>query len=173
MASVTSLAPSVCTPTTLSRSKAVRAQRTPVLARPAARLAAFRLPSTSRSLALKATTGFCWGPMAGACGPSYHQRWRGSGQRSFAMWADQARNSLWVPVDVEETAEQYTFVADVPGLGKNDVKVHCIALWLGRLRCHLLCLTQTVLHFRQLPTKKQLSKFCLAVHRFKSTRTVN
>ena len=30
---------------------------------------------------------------------------------------------MWFPVDVEETAEQYTFVADVPGLGKNDIKV--------------------------------------------------
>jgi len=30
---------------------------------------------------------------------------------------------MWFPVDVEETAQQYTFVADVPGLGKNDIKV--------------------------------------------------
>lgn len=30
---------------------------------------------------------------------------------------------MWFPVDVEETSEEYTFVADVPGLGKNDIKV--------------------------------------------------
>ena len=30
---------------------------------------------------------------------------------------------MWFPVDVEETAQQYTFVADVPGLGKSDIKV--------------------------------------------------
>lgn len=167
MASATSAAPSVCTPTTLRRSSAVRAQRAPVLVRPAARLVASRLPSTSRSLALKATNGFCWEPMTGACGPPFNQRWRGSGQRSSAMWADQANNSLWVPVDVEETAQHYTFVADVPGLGKNDVKVHCITLWLRLLEERCACLTQTLLHFWQLPTKKQLFKFCLAVHRFK------
>ncbi|KAL0038808.1 hypothetical protein WJX79_008656 [Trebouxia sp. C0005] len=44
-------------------------------------------------------------------------------QRSFEKWAEQATNNMWFPVDVEETAEQYTFVADVPGLGKNDIKV--------------------------------------------------
>ena len=32
---------------------------------------------------------------------------------------------MWFPVDVEETAQEYTFVADVPGLGKNDIKVDC------------------------------------------------
>lgn len=30
---------------------------------------------------------------------------------------------MWFPVDLEETAQEYTFVADVPGLGKNDIKV--------------------------------------------------
>lgn len=44
-------------------------------------------------------------------------------QRSFYKWAEQASNNLWFPVDVEETAEEYRFVADVPGLGKNDIKV--------------------------------------------------
>ena len=61
--------------------------------------------------------------MTGSCGPSYNQRWRGSDQRSFAKWAEQASNNMWFPVDVEETAQHYTFVADVPGLGKNDIKV--------------------------------------------------
>ena len=61
--------------------------------------------------------------MTGACGPAYNQRWRGSNQRSFEKWAEQANNNMWFPVDVEETAQEYTFVADVPGLGKNDIKV--------------------------------------------------
>jgi len=62
-------------------------------------------------------------PMSGACGPSYNQRWSGSGQRSFEKWAEQVSRNMWFPVDVEETAQEYTFVADVPGLGKNDIKV--------------------------------------------------
>lgn len=60
--------------------------------------------------------------MTGACGPSYNQRWRGSRQRSFENWTEQTDN-MWFPVDLEETAQEYTFVADVPGLGKNDIKV--------------------------------------------------
>ena len=44
-------------------------------------------------------------------------------ERSFRKWAEQTSNNMWFPVDVEETAQQYTFVADVPGLGKNDIKV--------------------------------------------------
>ncbi|KAL3141935.1 hypothetical protein ABBQ32_004585 [Trebouxia sp. C0010 RCD-2024] len=64
-----------------------------------------------------------WSPVIGACGPSYNQRWRGSGQRSFEKWAEQVSRNMWFPVDVEETAEVYTFVADVPGLGKDDIKV--------------------------------------------------
>ena len=31
---------------------------------------------------------------------------------------------MWFPVDVEETAQEYSFVADVPGLVKKDIKVH-------------------------------------------------
>ena len=46
---------------------------------------------------------------------------------SFEKWAEQAGNNMWFPVDVEETAEEYTFVADVPGLGKNDIKVRCLS----------------------------------------------
>lgn len=66
----------------------------------------------------------CWN--TGDCRPAYNQRqWRSGPnmQRSFEKWAEQATNNMWFPVDVEETAEQYTFVADVPGLGKNDIKV--------------------------------------------------
>lgn len=62
--------------------------------------------------------------MSGACGPSYNKRWSGSGQRSFEKWAEQVSRNMWFPVDVEETAQEYTFVADVPGLGKNDIKVY-------------------------------------------------
>lgn len=123
MACVTSVATTVCASTTLNRATAVRARNAPVLVTPVSRLVAFRLPSTPRSIAARATYGNGWNPMTGACGPSYNQRWRGSGQRSFEKWAEQANNNMWFPVDVEETAQEYTFVADVPGLGKNDIKV--------------------------------------------------
>lgn len=77
--------------------------------------------------------------MTGACGPSYNQRWRGSGQRSFEKWAEQANNNMWFPVDVEETAQEYTFVADVPGLGKNDIKVLVSPSLLGSHALSCLC----------------------------------
>lgn len=40
---------------------------------------------------------------------------------------------MWFPVDVIETAQQYTFVADVPGLGKNDIKVRWLVKHLAIL----------------------------------------
>lgn len=94
--------------------------------------------------------------MTGTCGPSYNQRWRGSGQRSFEKWAEQANNNMWFPVDVEETAQEYTFVADVPGLGKNDIKVlfsgclldldapTCLAMYA--IYAHLVCVAE-LLHY--------------------------
>ena len=109
--------------TTVNRAMAVKARSAPILVAPVSRLVAFRLPPTPRSVSAGATYGN-WNPMTGACGPAYNQRWRGSGQRSFKKWAEQANNNMWFPVDVEETAQEYTFVADVPGLGKNDIKVH-------------------------------------------------
>lgn len=76
--------------------------------------------------------GSCGNPVIGACSPSYNQRgWRGSGQRSFEKWAEQVSKNMWFPVDVEETAQEYTFVADVPGLGKNDIKVQ-----IDQLACY-------------------------------------
>lgn len=111
--------------------------------------------------------------MTGGCGSSYNQRWRGSGQRSVAMWADQANNSLWVPVDFEETAQHYTFVADVPGLGKNDVKVSCIALWLWALEVPCAVFDTDCTRFPAISHKETAVQICLAMHRFKLTRTVN
>ena len=31
-----------------------------------------------------------------------------------------------LPVDVEEAADAYAFIADVPGLEKGDIKVRCV-----------------------------------------------
>jgi len=123
MACVTSVATTTSTSTSFNRATAVRARNARIVVTPTSRLVAFRLPSTPRSVGARATYSNSWNPMSGACGPSYSQRWRGSGQRSFEKWAEQANNNMWFPVDVEETAQEYTFVADVPGLGKNDIKV--------------------------------------------------
>lgn len=86
---------------------------------------AVRLQRNARPVAVKAVCDNRWGSSAGACGPMYSQRWRSGPnvQRSFDKWAEQASNNMWFPVDVEESAQEYTFVADVPGLGKNDIKV--------------------------------------------------
>lgn len=118
------------TSTTYSRASSCRSQHAPVVAKASAGLVASRLPSCSRSVSAKAYSNCgnarmygTWSPVIGACGPSYNQRWRGSGQRSFEKWAEQVSRNMWFPVDVEETAEVYTFVADVPGLGKDDIKV--------------------------------------------------
>ncbi len=96
-----------------------------IFARPASKPVACRLQSNSRVVIARGGYGNnCWN--AGDCRPAYNQRqWRSGPnmQRSFEKWAEQATNNMWFPVDVEETAEQYTFVADVPGLGKNDIKV--------------------------------------------------
>ena len=92
--------------------------------RPGAGPPGFRLRPNRAHLA-KAVNSGCWGTMSG-CGPSMNYRRWTSGpnmERSFREWAEQASNNMWFPVDVEETAQQYTFVADVPGLGKNDIKV--------------------------------------------------
>lgn len=106
----------------------VSRQHVCIFARPVAKPAAFRLQSNARSLEARSTYRNCWS--TGACGPTYQQQWRSGPnmQRSFEKWAEQATNNMWFPVDVEETAQQYTFVADVPGLGKNDIKVHCLCL---------------------------------------------
>ncbi|KAL3143042.1 hypothetical protein ABBQ38_003318 [Trebouxia sp. C0009 RCD-2024] len=109
--------------TTLHRASALQTRHAPLLAKPVARLVAFRLPPNCRPVSARAAYRTCWDPMTSACGPSYNQRWRGSGQRSYEKWTEQARDSMWFPVDVEETAQEYTFEADVPGLGKNDIKV--------------------------------------------------
>lgn len=47
---------------------------------------------------------------------------------------------MWFPVDVEETAQQYTFVADVPGLGKNDIKVLLLPVLLVKASLVILLL---------------------------------
>lgn len=96
-----------------------------VLPRPTYRPAGFRVQQLSRSNLAKAINAGCWGP-AGVCGPQKNYRRWTSGpntQPSFNKWAEQASNNMWFPVDVIEEAQQYTFVADIPGLGKNDIKV--------------------------------------------------
>ena len=96
-----------------------------IFARPSFRPTGFRNQQLNRANLAKAVNSGCWGPV-GVCGPSTnYRRWTSSPdmQRSFDKWAEQASNNMWFPVDVEETAQQYTFVADVPGLGKNDIKV--------------------------------------------------
>ena len=99
--------------------------RVHILARPSFRPSGARLQQLNRNNLAKATYSGCWGPV-GTCGPTTdYRRWTTgpSTQRSVDRWAGQASNNMWFPVDVEETAQQYTFVADVPGLGKNDIKV--------------------------------------------------
>ncbi|KAL3138379.1 hypothetical protein ABBQ32_006181 [Trebouxia sp. C0010 RCD-2024] len=109
--------------TTFHRASTPKPCHAPVLATPVASLVAFRLPPNCRPVSARAAYRTSWDPMISACGPSDNQRWRGSGQRSYGKWTEQARDSMWFPVDVEENAQEYTFVADVPGLGKNDIKV--------------------------------------------------
>ena len=132
MASVTASTTSVSASASFNRPTVARARYASVLATPVSRLVAFRLPSSSRSTYAKATYSNSWNSVTGACGPSHNQMigWRRSGQRSFEKWAEQANNNMWFPVDVEETAQEYTFVADVPGLDKNDIKVV-----LGKSHC--------------------------------------
>lgn len=103
---------------------------------------AVRLQRNARPVAVKAVCDNRWGSSAGACGPMYSQRWRSGPnvQRSFDKWAEQASNNMWFPVDVEESAQEYTFVADVPGLGKNDIKVRGTSIQtLVSLQVCLLC----------------------------------
>lgn len=106
-----------------------------IVARPVFRPAGFRLQQLNRANLVKAANSSCW-DSAGACGPTAnYRRWTSgpNATRSFDKWAEQASNNMWFPVDVIETAQQYTFVADVPGLGKNDIKVHVSSLltaWL-------------------------------------------
>ena len=121
--STPSIAKAACTTTARTAPSArICVVRLAIVGKPGLRqLQSFR---NARSLA----DGNCWGPTVVGCGPSYGG-WnrRQGGQRSFEKWAEQASNSMWFPVDVEETSEEYTFVADVPGLGKNDIKVCCIS----------------------------------------------
>lgn len=128
-------------------------------ARSTVRPAGFRLHHNRPNLA-KAVNSGCWGS-AGNCGPSMNYRRWASGpnmQRSFNKWAEQASNNMWFPVDVEETAQQYTFVADVPGLGKNDIKVLLLPVLLVKaslvillLACVLECHTAAFAHLHAKP----------------------
>ena len=126
MACATASTALASTTATALRSSAARPQPcVHVFARPLFRSAGFRSQQLNRANLAKAVNSGCWGPV-GVCGPSTsYRRWTSGPdmQRSFDKWAEQASNNMWFPVDVEETAQQYTFVADVPGLGKNDIKV--------------------------------------------------
>ena len=123
-ATMSSASVSAATKSTRTFAPASR-QHVCILARPASKPAACRLQPNTRSVIARGMYGNnCWN--TGDCRPAYNQRqWRSGPnmQRSFEKWAEQATHNMWFPVDVEETAEQYTFVADVPGLGKNDIKV--------------------------------------------------
>ena len=140
------MACSTCSAATLSvassssRFSFSRAQCAPVSARLIAPRVAFRVPASSRSMSSNATgRPIYWKSSAtGNCGGwSNDQSSSGVSQRMQADWVSRG---MWFPVDVEETAQEYTFVGDVPGLGKNDIKVHCVCetskLWQCSLHVH-------------------------------------
>ena len=121
---MTSMSSAVTTRAT-ARPETVAKHHICIPARPIGRSSVFGGHRNTRSPAVQAV----WS-VGGRCGPSYQQQWGNTSnmQRSFEKWAEQASNSMWFPVDVEETAQEYSFVADVPGLGKKDIKVQSAAI---------------------------------------------
>jgi HSP20 family protein len=59
--------------------------------------------------------------MPGSWGSPAVQQWQKQAQQAMQEAAQQ--QGLWFPIDVLESDTQYQYVADVPGLGKSDIKV--------------------------------------------------